>query len=318
MTENASPFFIRPHRFDDPNQDDTYFPRLDWHRRLVLDTDERVLWRDRVDVAGYLLAPSAGPDELAWSLPRPAEVLVTDRRLAYVCVDCHIGPAPGIPADPRHRRRIGPVGSRVVTGQIRWQWPAGLRILSPGTGPDIGPGTSGSATAGSAATEERLLVVCDAVRATGRPALALSGGPLDSPQSVRRLATVIRRAVAGFRLANPAMVELAPPEWDALLTRAGLALHADALADPRRGVDLPGSLPVEFAHRDDYYRRSLRRRNAPTASRSSAAPTGNSSTPGAGSPTPGRNLPPSARNPSGRMPVVSPGRWPERQPGSAS
>ncbi|GAA3766346.1 hypothetical protein GCM10022225_60870 [Plantactinospora mayteni] len=310
MTENASPFFIRPHRFDDPDQDDTYFPRLDWHRRLVLDTDERVLWRDRVEVAGYLLAPDAGPDELAWALPQPAEVIVTDRRLCYVCLDCHLGPAPGLQADSRHRRRTGPAGSRVVTGQIRWQWPAGLRVLSAGTGPETDPGTAG----------ERLLVVCDAVRATGRPALALSGGPLDSPQRVRRLATVIRRAVAGFRLANPAMVELAPPEWDALLSRAGLALHADALADPRRGVDLPGSLPVEFAHRDDYYRRSLRRRNAPTPSRSSAPPTGNSSAPGAGSPTPGRNLSPSGRNSPapGRLPGGPPARWSERQPGSAS
>ncbi|GAB3964421.1 hypothetical protein V1634_01450 [Plantactinospora veratri] len=310
MTENASPFFIRPHRFDDPDQDDTYFPRLDWHRRLVLDTDERVLWRDRVQVAGYLLAPHAGPDELAWSLPRPAEVTVTDRRLTYVCVDCHIGPAPGLGADPRHRRRTGPVTSRVVTGQIRWQWPAGLRILAPGAGPQTGPAVTG----------ERLLVVCDAVRAIGRPALALSGGPLDSRQSVRRLATVIRRAVAGFRLANPAMVELAPPEWDALLSRAGLALHADALADPRRGVDLPGSLPVEFAHRDDYYRRALRRRNAPTPSRSAAPPTGNSSTPGGGSPAPGRNLSPSGHNSPapGRTSGVVPPRRPERQPGSAS
>ncbi|GIG90771.1 hypothetical protein [Plantactinospora endophytica] len=310
MTENASPFFIRPYRFDDPDQDDTYFPRLDWHRRLVLDTDERVLWRDRVDVAGYLLAADAGPDELAWALPRPAEVTVTDRRLAFVCVDCQLGPAPGPQGDPRHRRRTGPLGSRVVTGQIRWQWPAGLRILPTCTGPDAAQGSA----------DERLLVVCDAVRATGRPALALSGGPLDSPQSVRRLATVIRRAVAGFRLANPAMVELAPPEWDALLTRAGLALFADALADPRRGVDLPGSLPVEFAHRDDYYRRSLRRRNAPTPSRSSAPPTGNSPAPGTGASTPARNLSPSGRNSPtpGRTPAVPPNRWSERQPGSAS
>ncbi|MFY1688306.1 hypothetical protein [Plantactinospora sp. WMMB782] len=307
MTENASPFFIRPHRFDDPDQDDTYFPRLDWHRRLVLDTDERVLWRDRVEVAGYLLAPDAGPDELAWSLPRPAEVTVTDRRLTYVCGDCHIGPAPAPRLAARHRRPVGPVGTGVVTGQIRWQWPAGLRILAAGNDPRTAPG----------GTDERLLVVCDAVRAVGRPALALSGGPLDSPQSVRRLATVIRRAVAGFRLANPAMVELAPPEWDALLTRAGLALHADALADPRRGVDLPGSLPVEFAHRDDYYRRALRHRNLPAPSRSAASPTGNSAAPGAGSPTPGRNASPSGRNSPGRMPGGSPSRWPERQPGPA-
>ncbi|MFY1673508.1 hypothetical protein ACN27G_26690 [Plantactinospora sp. WMMB334] len=306
MTENASPFFIRPYRFDDPDQDDTHFPQLDWHRRLILDADERVLWRDRVEVTGYLLTPGGGPDELAWSLPRQAEVTVTDRRLTYICADCHIGPAPALRTDPRHRRRSGPVGGRVVTGQIRWQWPAGLRIL----GPDAATGVA----------TERLLVVCDAVRATGRPALALSGVALDSPQSVRRLATVIRRAVAGFRLANPAMMELAPPEWDALITRAGPALFADALADPRRGIDLPGALPVEFAHRDDYYRRSLHRRNAPASSRSSAPPTGNAPVAGAGVPSPGRNVSPSGRSSPapGRMPTGPASRWSERRPGSAS
>ncbi|MBE1485411.1 hypothetical protein [Plantactinospora soyae] len=317
MTENASPFFIRPYRFDDPDPDDTYFPRLDWHRRLVLDADEQVLWHDQIEVAGYLLTPGGGVDELAWTLPRQAEVVVTDRRLTYVCADCHIGPAPGFRADPRHRRRSGPVGTRLVTGQIRWQWPSALRIVRP-------VDEAGGAPVRDDA--ERLLVVCDAVRATGRPALALSGGPLESAQGIRRLATVIRRAVAGFRLANPAMVELAPPEWDALIARAGMALFADALADPRRGIDLPGALPVEFAHRDDYYRRSLRRRNAPAPSRStstpganSAAPGANTTVPGTNSPAPNRNQSPANRNASapGRL-SAAPSRRPERQPGSAS
>ncbi|MFC6018478.1 hypothetical protein ACFP2T_19990 [Plantactinospora solaniradicis] len=324
MTENASPFFIRPYRFDDPDPDDTYFPRLDWRRRLVLDSDEQVLWHDQIEVTGYLLTPGGGVDELAWTLPRQAEVVVTDRRLTYVCADCHIGPAPGFRADPRHRRRTGPVGTRVVTGQIRWQWPSALRIVPSTTGTGGGPGRDGA---------ERLLVVCDAVRATGRPALALSGGPLGSAQSLRRLATVIRRAVAGFRLANPAMVELAPPEWDALIARAGLALFAEALADPRRGIDLPGALPVEFAHRDDYYRRSLRRRNAPAPSRSvstpgansptsganPAAPGANSTVPGANAPTSNRNQSPSNRNASAPSRLTAAqSRWTDRQPGSAS
>lgn len=287
MAEDASPFFIRPHRFDDPAQDDTYFPRLDWHRRLVLEPDEQVLWRDEVDVAGHLLAPDDSSGELVWTLPRRAEVTVTDRRLAYVCVDWRIGSAPVPWAGSRQRRRSAPIGSHVVTGQIRWQWPSALRIL-PATGPEDG-----------GRNPERLLVVCDAVRSTGRPALALSGGTLGSARTVRRVATLIRRGVAGFRLANPTMVELAPPEWDALLARAGLAPFADALADPERGVDLPGALPVEFAHRDDYYRRSLRRRNAPTA--------------GWAATTPGRNSPG-----RGRSTVVSPTRWSDRQPGSAS
>lgn len=255
MTENASPFFVRPHRFDDPDPDDTWFPRLDCHRRPILDNGERVLWRGRTWLAGYLLDPDTGTPELAWRLPRLAEITVTDRRLAYVCAELRITAAPNRGAGVG-RRRAGPGDARVATGQIRWQWPAELRIL-PGAGPDPDAGTP------------RLLVVCDAVGATGRPCLALSGDPSGSVPALRRLATLIRRAVAEFRLANPGLVELAPPEWDILLARAGMASLAETLTDPWRGIDLPGSLPVEFAHRNDYYRRAVPRHPASPPQRAS-------------------------------------------------
>ncbi|MGI5211705.1 hypothetical protein [Plantactinospora sp. CA-290183] len=274
MTENASPFFIRPYRFDDPDHDDISFPRLDWHRRLLLDDGERVLWTERVEVAGQFVVPGAGAPTLAWALPGPARVTVTDRRLAYVCTDLRMGETRELRPGSRHGRRTALAGTGVATGQIRWQWPSALRIL-PGSGPAARAGVE----------PERLLLVCDAVRATGQPGLALSGGSLGAAGAMRELATLVRRAVAEFRLANPGTVELAPPEWDALLARAGTAPFADALADSGRGVDLPGALPVEFAHRDDYYRR-----------------------------------PPAARQPVRRpRRAASPGAgWSERRPGSAS
>ncbi|MEV4618604.1 hypothetical protein AB0J74_07850 [Asanoa sp. NPDC049573] len=235
---SAAPFFIQPYRFDDPNPDDTG-PTLDRHRAIVLDPGEEVLWRGRVNVTGYLTGQPGGQPERRWTLPRCADVTVTDRRLAYVCDDWDLarvgGPrhrsvsAIGAPR-PRRRPALGG-GTRVATGQILWQWPWRLHLL-PAPGP------------------QGVLIVCDSMRSNRRPALMLSGGVAADG---RELALTIRRTISRFRLTNPDIVELSPRDRDALHLRAGSALLLDELTDPQRGVALPGGLPVEFVNRDDYY-----------------------------------------------------------------
>ncbi|MGW4461617.1 hypothetical protein [Micromonospora sp. NPDC004704] len=246
MSDDASPYFVRPHRFDQPDQDDRGYPQLDRHHRVLLDPGERSLWRGRVDVAGYLLGPSLGNGNLHWSLLRPADVTVTDRRLAFVCDNWDFDKV-GVPGEartgrPRHRRGSEHVGSRIVTGQIRWQWPGRLHLLP--AGPDDQP--------------ERLLLVCDSLRTIRQPGLALGGGDLGSPGAARELLHLVRRSIAQFRLAHPGTPELSAPERGTLTTRAGAGPFTEELADPRRGISLPGGLVVEFTHRDDYHRRSAR------------------------------------------------------------
>jgi hypothetical protein len=99
-----------------------------------------------------------------------------------------------------------------------------------------------------------VLVVCDSMRSTRRPGLALAGGAAGRAGDARELAIAIRRSVADFRLANPDVIELSPRERDALALRSSSAPFLDELTDPLRGVGLPGALPVEFVSRDDYYR----------------------------------------------------------------
>ena len=85
----------------------------------------------------------------------------------------------------------------------------------------------------------------DALRTIRQPALAL-GGPVPL---VAELARQVRRSVAAFRLVHPELVDLSPPERDELATRLG------PTPVPATGrITLPGSLPVEFLSRDDYYR----------------------------------------------------------------
>ncbi len=222
MQEDAAPFFIGPHRFD---ADDGARPMLDRRYALVPEPGERVLAQHRLGVAGQLLGPTESV--CAWQLSAPATVTVTDRRLAYVCPDAELSLVPG--RDGRgHARHRRPVRlSRLVSGQIRWQWPSRLELTD---GPD---------------GDLELRVVCDALRTIRQPTLALAG-----PDTlINPLARQVRRAVAAFRLVHPELVELSPPERDTLLIRAGTP------TEPAQGVvTLPGSLPVEFLSRDDYYR----------------------------------------------------------------
>ncbi|MEV6695249.1 hypothetical protein AB0M35_27630 [Micromonospora sp. NPDC051196] len=214
MHDDASPFFIAPHRFDAM---DGTGPTLDRRHELVPDSDEWMLGQHRVDVAGHLLGPTEA--RRTWALPNPVTLTVTDHRLVYVGT----GPQLAV-VDARHRRGI----SALVSGQIRWQWPSRLE-----------------SSASTADAPARLLVVCDALRTIQQPALALIG----SDAQIEQLSQEIRRAVATFRLTRPELVDLSPPERD--------ALSRLAVASPRPGparVILPGSLPVEFRSRDDYYR----------------------------------------------------------------
>ncbi|MEH0973480.1 hypothetical protein V6U77_20370 [Micromonospora sp. CPCC 205546] len=221
MHDDASPFFIAPHRFD---ADDDVAPALDRRHELVIEGGERVLARHRLHASGHLLGPTEARQR--WTLPEPVAVTVTDRRIAYVGGGPQLALVDGTGGGARHRRAMRLPG--LVSGQIRWQWPSRLELLS--TVP---------------AERARLLVVCDALRTIQQPALGLTGPAEEIIALTRR----VRRAVAGFRLAHPEMVDLSPPERDVLAVRAG--------AGPGAGeawITLPGSLPVEFHSRDDYYR----------------------------------------------------------------
>ncbi|WP_428963904.1 hypothetical protein [Micromonospora fluostatini] len=263
MRDDAYPFFIGPHRFDAPDDDEG--PVLDRRYEVVPEFGERVAGRCRLRVSGHLLGPTEGRRQ--WALPTAATVTVTDRRLVYVCT----GPALALVDTARRRRapaddgprQHGPTGrARLVTGQLRWQWPSRLELRPTGAG-----------------DENELFVVCDTLRTIRQPTLALTG----PAGEVAELGRQLRRFVSTFRLTRPELVELSPPERDDLLRQVGPApLPAGAR------VALAGALPVEFRSRDDYYRAGPGPAGAdwsgPTVGPGpSASPTGRSTSPTAAS-----------------------------------
>lgn len=221
MHDDASPFFIAPHRFD---ADDDVTPALDRRHELVVEAGERVLARRRLHASGHLLGPTEARQR--WTLPEPVAVTVTDRRIAYAGAGPQLALVGGAGAGARHRRGVRLPG--LISGQIRWQWPSRLELLAAEHG-----------------EHARMLVVCDALRTIQQPALGFTG----PAGQIVELTRLVRRAVAGFRLTHPELVDLSPPERDVLAVRAG--------AGPGAGetrITLPGSLPVEFQSREDYYR----------------------------------------------------------------
>ncbi|MEH1167488.1 hypothetical protein V6V47_19095 [Micromonospora sp. CPCC 205539] len=220
MYGDTSPFFIGPHRFD--THDDDEGPTLDRRHTLRPVVGERVLGRHQLLVAGYLLGPTEA--QRGWRLPGLVSVTVTDQRICWVGTGSHLS----LVGDGQARHRPAGRLAGLMSGQIRWQWPSRLEL------PTVDPGDPA-----------QLLIVCDALRTIQQPALAIGGQAAE----VAALARQVRRAVATFRLTRPQLVDLSAQERDVLLLRAGPGLLA---GDAR--ITLPGSLPVEFRSRDDYYR----------------------------------------------------------------
>lgn len=124
MHDDASPFFVAPHRFD--AADDTS-PTLDRRHELVPAQDEWVLARHQVKVAGHLLGPTEA--RRTWALPEAVTVTVTDHRLVYVGSNPHLAV---VGARPRRGRRPWSAARSAGSGRPGWSCRAPVRARRPG------------------------------------------------------------------------------------------------------------------------------------------------------------------------------------------
>lgn len=107
---------------------------------LVLEDGENVLWRGAAKVATDKKVADARLQEI-WELPEPAEVLISDRRVAYICERYDTGSswvgggaiglslaltATAISKKKAANRRQG----KVAIGQVRYEWPMNVMYYS--------------------------------------------------------------------------------------------------------------------------------------------------------------------------------------------
>lgn len=196
-----------------------------------LELGERILWRGRTDLAEHRYTETMDRHAVRWTLPGGADVVVTDRRIAYASAGGSLYHAS---ADHRPGRAVG---------HIRWHWPYHLYVC---------PGRLGGPEAPADRQATRLLLVCGAAQAGGKPVLVLSGGDLADLPAADALANTIRRAVAAFRLDRAAAIGINPVHAQALSRRLVGPAFANRLGGPPQAVNLPGALLYGFLTADEY------------------------------------------------------------------
>jgi hypothetical protein len=208
---------------------------------IALGPGEQVLWHGRAGIAEHLYSETMDCSIVRWVLPSSTEIVVTDRRLTYVHgIRPTVGPPRAWPPYPtsglapgRHRARV----DEQVSGEMHWQWPHHLHVR-PGNPPRFGPDGVRSAQP----TQVRL--VCRTGPTGGQPTLVLSGGDLVTVEHADRLANLLRRVIAQFRLEHVDTFPLSATQSRALARRLIGPEFANYRGGAAQAVGLPGALPL--------------------------------------------------------------------------
>ena len=200
-------------------------------RLIAVQPGERVLWQGHAGVAEESVGEPGAP--LRWRLPTSTQVLVTDRRVAYAhLLRPAVSEAP--PVWPPHRT-LSPTGvpaapQGLASGELRWLWPHELRVR---------PGTTRAP--GREASPAQVVLVCETAGGE-RPALVFSGGDLAAGPDADRLANLLRRSIAQFRLDNARALELSTPHARMLARLLIGPEFAGHQGGPGRAVSLAAGL----------------------------------------------------------------------------
>ncbi|GGN03344.1 hypothetical protein FHR83_001032 [Actinoplanes campanulatus] len=172
-----------------------------------LDSGERVLWRGRCAVAEYAFDEASSLPR--WTLPEETDVIVTDRRVRYVHV-----------ADGTQS-----------SGELFWLWPQHLRVQP------------GNRETGRNATVTQIQLVCVGPAGT-YPALIFAGGDLATVGDADRLANLLRKTIAHFRVENADLIGVPAPQVRMLSRLAIGPEFSNFQGGAGQTVTVLGSVPV--------------------------------------------------------------------------
>jgi hypothetical protein len=100
--------------------DHLFWPVVTEELGVRLEADEAVSWQGRVEVSGSRSAVPLPPFGTQWSLRRPIQCLITDRRIAYTG-DSLTGPGAEL-TRLRWAQAEHPKGGSALAGQVRFDW----------------------------------------------------------------------------------------------------------------------------------------------------------------------------------------------------
>ena len=133
------PQFLTPRQFHDTNprakSTDRFYPLVESDGTTIrLAPSEMALWRGKANVGEYHYPEEFDDYDRLWELPKPASILITNKRIAFLCEKWTVGggwrshgTAPLTTALINTASKLQAARRRrgaVMAGHCWWEWPA--------------------------------------------------------------------------------------------------------------------------------------------------------------------------------------------------
>lgn len=250
-----SPQFLIPRQLDGADlpaeATDRFYPLVQPDGAIRLASDETVIWRGKANVGEYLYTEKFDDYDRLWELPEPADVLITNKRIVFLCERWTLGggwrshgTAPVTTALLNAASKMRAAAQRrgvVMVGHCRWEWPVFIQV-QPGA----------PAIQKQRAREPSILLAAKAGRQKGHYTLRFSGPALTTAAAAEAAGNAIMRALASYRLSHASVLGLDERELKRLseLNRDRPFTVAESQSSQR--FNLPGLLFIGFMARAEY------------------------------------------------------------------
>jgi hypothetical protein len=230
---------------------DRFYPLVQPDGAIQLASDETVLWRGKTNVSEYLYTEQLDDYDRLWELPEPAEVLITNKRVVFLCDRWTVGggwqshgTAPVTTALLNTASKMRAAAQRrgvVVVGHCRWEWPVFIQV-QPGA----------PAIQKQRAREPSILLAAKVGLQKGHYTLRFTGPALATATAAEAAGNVIMRALVSYRLSHASVLGLDEREFERLseLNKGRSFTVAQSRSSQR--FNLPGLLFVGFMARVEY------------------------------------------------------------------
>ena len=251
-----APQFITPRQLDGADlpvkPTDRFYPLVRPDGTVLLAPDETVLWRGKANVSEYLYTDEFDDYDQLWELPEPADLLITNKRIAFLCERWTVGggwrshgTAPVTTALLNAASKMRAAAQRrgvVMVGHCRWEWPARITVW-----PGAPAGRKQRAQAPSI-----LLAAKAGPPNKGYNTLRFSGPALASAAAVEAAGNAILRGLVSYRLSHASALGLDERELQRLSELDRERPFTVAESRSSQGFGLPGLLFIGIMACSEY------------------------------------------------------------------
>ena len=258
------PQFLIPRQFRDTDppikSTDRFYPLVKSDGATIrLARNEMALWHGKANVSEYHYSDEFDDYDRLWELPKPANILITNKRITFLCEKWTVGggwrshgtaPLTTALINTASKLQAAKRGrGTVMAGHCRWEWPARIAAW---------PQAQKTPRQNSQAPSI-LLAAKAAPPNKGYHTLRFGGADLASTTAVEQVGNTIIRALISHRLAHASLLELEHRELKRLSEMNEKKVFSITESQGGQTFGLPGRLFIGFMARSEYATADVRR-----------------------------------------------------------